>query len=90
MQGLTAEPGLVAHWVLPRASDDMKWLIVYVMLSRVPSLKHLVSVGLTSKIRHIIESGPPEELVQTFSVLFADKMEATKSAAEHARKRLGW
>ena len=90
MQGLTAEPGLVAHWVLPRASDDMKWLIVYVMLSRVPSLKHLVSIGLTTKIRHIIESGPPEQLVQTFSILFADKMEATKSAAEHARRRLGW
>ena len=42
MQGMTATPGLVAHWVLPpRLANDIKWLICYVTLSRVPSLKQL-------------------------------------------------
>ena len=60
MQGMTAEPGLVAHWVLPSRLDrDIKWLICYVMLSRVPSLKQLISIGLSDKIREIIEGGPP-------------------------------
>ena len=91
MQGMTAEPGLVAHWVLPkRSSSDIKWLIVYVILSRVPSLKQLVSIGLTDKIRDIIEGGPPQELVQTFSNLFDDKIKSTKAAAKEARQRLGW
>ena len=71
-------------------THDIKWLIVYVILSRVPSLKQLVSIGLTSKIRELIEGGPPEELVQTFSTLFEDKIEATKAAAKAARQRLGW
>ena len=91
MQGMTAEPGLVAHFLLPkRASDDIKWLIVYVMLSRVPSLKQLVSIGLSTRIREIMERGPPSELVQTFLTLFADNIEITKEAAKQARKRLGW
>ena len=60
MQGMTAEPGLVAHWVLPSRLDrDIKWLICYVMLSRTPSLKQLISIGLSDKIREIIEGGPP-------------------------------
>ena len=37
-----------------------------------------------------LEGGPPEELVQTFSTLFEDKIEATKAAAKAARQRLGW
>ena len=90
MQGMTAEPGLVAHFLLPRASDDITWLIVYVMLSRVPSLKQLVSIGLSTRIREIMERGPPSELVQTFLILFADNIEITKEAAKQARKRLGW
>ena len=50
MQGMTASPGLVAHWVLPaRVASDIKWLICYVTLSRVPSLKQLVSICLSDK-----------------------------------------
>ena len=71
MQGMTATPGLVAHWVLPaRVASDIKWLICYVTLSRVPSLKQLVSIGLSDKIREVLESGPPEGLVHIFSTLF--------------------
>ena len=91
MQGMTAEPGLVAHWIVPaRLEHDIKWLICYVILSRVPSLKQLVSIGLSSKIREIIEGGPPEGLVQTFNTLFADKIEETHTAALEALRRLGW
>jgi hypothetical protein len=91
MQGMTAEPGLVAHWVLPsRLEHDIKWLICYVILSRVPSLKQLVSIGMSAKIRGIIEGGPPEGLVQCFSTLFAAKIQETKVAALEAQRRLGW
>ena len=91
MQGMTATPGLVAHWVLPpRVGSDIKWLICYVTLSRVPSLKQLVSIGLSDKIREILESGPPEGIVQMFSTLFAKKIEETRVAALQAKQRLGW
>ena len=91
MQGMTATPGLVAHWVLPaRVASDIKWLICYVTLSRVPSLKQLVSIGLSDKIREVLESGPPEGLVQMFSTLFADKIKKTRLAALQAKQRLGW
>ena len=91
MPGMTAEPGLVAHWILPsRLEHDIKWLICYVILSRVPSLKQLVSIGLSSKIRDIIEGGPPEGMVQCFNTLFDDKIEKTNAAAMAAKRRLGW
>ena len=91
MQGMTATPGLVAHWVVPpRLASDIKWLICYVTLSRVPSLKQLVSIGLSDKIREIMEGGPPEGAVQMFSTLFADKIQNTRDAALRARERLGW
>ena len=91
MQGMMAAPGLVAHWVLPaRLANDIKWLICYVTLSRVPSLKQLVSIGLSAKIREILEAGPPEGMVQMFSTLFAEKIQNTHAAALRARQRLGW
>ncbi len=91
MQGMTAKPGLVAHWVHPsRLTSDIKWLICYVILSRVPSLKQLRSIGLSDKIREIIEGGPPDGVVQTFNTLFADKIADTCAAALQARQRLGW
>ena len=90
MQGTTAEPGMVAYWFFPqRCSPTVKWLIVYVMLSRPRSLATLTSVGLTDKVRGIIEQGPPEELVATFHKLFDGKIKETKSAAAQAAKRYG-
>ena len=47
LQGATCDPGLIAHFTMPRrADDDIKWLIVYVLLSRVRSLSTHRSVGL--------------------------------------------
>ena len=74
----------------PRLPSDIQWLICYVTLSRVPSLKQLVSIGLSDKIREILESGPPEGVVQMFSTLFAQKIEDTRVAAKQASERLGW
>ena len=37
LQGATCDPGMIAHFIMPRRADDyIKWLIVYVFLSRVP------------------------------------------------------
>ena len=91
MQGMTASPGLVAHWALPpRLDGDLKWLICYVILSRPPSLAQLISVGLSNRIREIIEGGPPDGIVQSFTTLFADKIAVTNGAAAQARAALGW
>ena len=91
MQGTTADPGLLAYWFFPqRCSDTIRWLIVYVMLSRVRSLSCLKSIGLTSKIREIIEGGPPSMLAENFERLFRKKIEATSKAAKAAREALDW
>jgi len=91
MQGMTASPGFVAHWVVPpRLPSVIRCLICYVTLSRVRSLKQLLSVGLFEKIRGILESGPPEGVVHMFSTLFGRKMEDTRAAATQAKQRLGW
>ena len=59
-------------------------------LSHVPSCKQLVPIGLSDKIREVLESGPPEGLVQMFSILFAKKTQDTRVAALQAKQRLGW
>lgn len=90
MQGTTADPGMVAYWFFPqRCSDTIKWLIVYVMLSRPRSLSGLRSVGLSTKVREIIEQGPPEDLVANFKKLFEKKIQDTKKLAIEAAQRYG-
>ena len=90
MQGTTADPGMVAYRFFPqRCSPSVEWLIVYVMLSRPRSLAALKSVGLTDKVRAIIEQGPPEKLVATFHKLFDGKIKETKFLAGQAAKRYG-
>ena len=70
LQGTTAKPGLIAHFTMPRRTGEgMQWLIVYVLLSRPPSLARLRSIGLDDKIRAIIEKGPPTWLLDAFERL---------------------
>ena len=91
LQGATCDPGLIAHFEMPkRADDDIKWLIVYVLLSRVRSLANLRSTGITSQIRKIIEAGPPNMLAENFERLFRTKITNTKAAAVAAKSALGW
>ena len=55
MQGTTADPGLYAYWMFPKqCSEAVRWLIVYVMLSRPRSLGQL-------EIREILEKGLPKK-----------------------------
>ena len=90
MQGTTADPGMVAYWMFPsRCSETIQWLIVYVMLSRPRSLSQLKSVNLTTKIREIIEGGPPEDLVHNFHSLFSEKIEETRKLARDAAQHYG-
>ena len=91
LQGTTADPGLWAHWQTPKRMDpEVKWLLVYVMLSRVRGLDCLVSSGLNDKIKDIMEKGPPETLVGNFNKIFGEKIIATRQAAREARRKLGW
>ena len=91
LQGATCDPGLIAHFVMPQRSDpDIKWLIVYVLLSRVRSLANLRSVGLTDKIRKIMEGGPPVMVAENFEKLFRKKIDQTNKAAMAAKLALGW
>ena len=79
---------MVAYWTFPqRSTTVIKWLIVYVILSRPRSLAQLKSIGLTGKVREIIEAGPPEDLVANFSKLFKEKIQATKDLAREAARR---
>ena len=91
LQGATCDPGLVAHFAMPtRADHDIKWLIVYVLLSRVRGLSRLRSIGLTTKIRQIIEGGPPAMLAENFEKVFRQKITHTKKTAKAAVSALGW
>ena len=90
MQGTTADPGLAAYWFFPqRCTDTIRWLIVYVMLSRPRSLATLKSVNLTKQIRDIIEQGPPDDLVANFDKLFHDKIGETLELARKAARAHG-
>ena len=91
LQGTTALPGLIADFTMPvRLGDGMKWLIVYVLLSRVPSLAQLRSIGLDDKVRGIIEKGPPAWLVDATEKLIKEKHPRTKAACVQARAAMGW
>ncbi len=82
-------PGSRRDVVMPRQADpDIRWLIVYVLLSRVRSLSRLRSIGLTSNVREVIESGAPSLLTDNFDKLFRAKIETTKKAAEDAKAAL--
>ena len=73
LQGTTADPGLIFHWNMPKTLPKLlKWLAIYVALSRVRSLDNLVSVHLTTAAREVIEGGPPEELREAFQRLLGD------------------
>ena len=90
MQGTTADPGLVAYCFFPqRCTDTIRWLIVYVMISRPRSLKTLNSVNLTNLIRDIIEQGPPQDLVANFNKLFDNKIKEIRKLARQAAEAYG-
>ena len=68
----------------------MRWLAVYVALSRVRRLKSLRSIGLSKAIREIMEAGPPDSLPAQFHRLFEEKEAQTVLDADAAMAALGW
>ena len=47
------------------------------------------SVNLTSKVRELIEHGPPEDLVANFQKLFSEKIGETRQLARAAARKYG-
>ena len=91
LQGSTCDPGLVFHWHFPRRlSSELRWLSIYVALSRVRSLDGFKSVGLTNRMRADIEAGPPAGVMQRFDTYFGQKIEDTYGRADAAYMELGW
>ena len=78
-----------------RANDDMKWLIIYVMLSRVRSLDCLKTTGMSTekaaaRFRKFIEGGPNKIITEVFEKHFRETVNRTKKVAKEARATLGW
>ena len=91
LQGTTCDLGLIYHWRFPARLDaQLRWLTVYMVLSRVPTLSQLRSIGLDGKVKDIIDQGPPAGMLTRFRELFEEKTLATDKLAEEAMQELGW
>ena len=88
-QGLTFSRGVVAD--LRRAggmTDDIWWLNLYVMLSRATSLDNLILVGLSDKVKELLEAGPPAYIRKELRAL-QQKAARTQKLAERAAQDIG-
>ena len=91
LQGVTAEPGLIFHWKFPRFfSEETRWLAIYVALSRPPSFRQLISVGLPTGLRDIIEGGPPKGILTRFDAMFKELEESTHLRAAQIMAEMRW
>ena len=91
LQGVTAEPGLIFHWKFPRFfSDELRWLAIYVALSRPPSFGQLISIGLPKGLRDIIEGGPPEGILTRFNSMLQELEVFTHLRAAKIMADLNW
>ena len=91
LQGTTAEPGLIYYFKTPkRLSLVMKWISCYMALSRVRSLSTLRSIGLTSDIKELIDTGPPPGGLTRFLQVFGDKIAKTHDEMAAAMTELKW
>ena len=68
----------------------MRWLAIYVALSRERRLKNLRSIGLNKDIRRVTEAGPPDSLPAQFHKHFHEKEAQTALDADAALAALGW
>ena len=65
-------------------------MATYVALSRPPSFKQLISIGIPDSLRDIIEDGPPEGILSRYDAMFNDVEEETRMRASELLARLGW
>ena len=91
LQGTTATPGLIYHCKTPRRlSKQMKWIAIYMALSRVESLATFRSIGMSDGIRAIIDEGPPPGLLTRFLAIFQQKADETEKLMENLLREFGW
>ena len=91
LQGSTAEPGLIYFFRTPRRLSRMlRWITVYMALSRVRSLSDLRSIGMTPAIRELIDEGPPAGFLTRFLRVFEEKFAMTQKEIEATLTELGW
>ena len=92
LQGATTEPGLIFHWRFPLffCSEELRWLATYVTLSRPPSFKQLISIGVPSSLRDIIEDGPPDGILSRYAAMFKDVEEDTRLRASEQLTHPKW
>ena len=65
-------------------------MATYVALSRPPSFKQLISIGIPDSLRDIIEGGPPEGILSRFAAMFNEVEQETRLRASELLARLGW
>jgi len=91
LQGTTATPGLIYHFRTPRRLPVlMKWISLYMALSRVQSLREFRGIGISNAIRDLINNGPPLGFLTRFLSMFEEKAKATEKAMEEALQELRW
>ena len=64
-------------------------MATYVALSRPPSFKQMISIGIPGSLRDIIEGGPPEGILSRFAAMFNDVEQETRLRASELLARLG-
>jgi hypothetical protein len=96
LQGATVDPGLIFHWRFPgRLNHEMRWLTVYMALSRLRKLDQLRSIGLSDnkiskQVKELINNGPPTGFLTRFLQMFEEKAKKTEEEAERAMRELRW
>ncbi len=68
----------------------MRWLVIYVALSRPPSFAQLISIGLPTDLRNIIEGGPPEGILTRFDAMFQELEASTHLRAARIMAEMNW
>ena len=57
----------------------MRWLVVYMVPSRVPALAQLRAIGLDERVKDVNDNGPPAGMRARFRDLFDEKTKQTDS-----------
>ncbi len=60
----------------------MRWLTIYMALSRMRSLEQSLSIGSMDTVKKLINDGPPSGMLSRFALLFDEKAAATDIAAD--------
>ena len=89
LQGATCEPGLVCHLTLPKSlSCESRWLLYYVMLSRVRRLQSLRCIGAFDK--KYWKEGRQKECKLWLTSCSTKRKKDTEKACAEARAFLSW